>query len=301
MIQLGSNDEAKSFVKYVGFTTMRVLAINPDQTQLSGILRHDVDKAPEYVTMEEGVEQLRIDIWLAPGEDGSPLPPIKYPVFLKRQPMKSQAGTTKVIDRYGNSAWVTDEEFKAQAVPKTKSGKAAAIIPPYELCCDGQDRLLEFLRAWLNIPVSMSYDETKGWMPKPDLSKSECRLEKMKDYWRGDVSELKQLVTAAANYKIKTLLTVRNVQVNGSEKTYQSIFPKVVQAWRDPAAIEKEFKRQKDYGGLVGVETYLGDVKEYVPTIAQPQATTPANNPWADTPTVVSPTIIAQQNKELPF
>ncbi len=300
MIQLGNNDEAKSYAKYVGFATMRVLAINPDKAQLSSILRHDVEKAPEYVTMEEGIEQLRVDIWLAPGVDGSPLPPIKYPVFLKRQPMKSQAGTTKVIDRYGNSAWVTDEEFKAQAVPKTKSGKAAAIIPPYELCCDGQDRLLEFLRAWLNIPSSMSYDETTGWVPKPDLSKSECHLEKMKDYWRGDVSELRQLVTAATDYKIKALLTVRTV-ANGSFKTYQSVFPKVVQAWRDTAVIEKEYKRQKDYGGLAGVDTWFGDVKEYVPPVAQPQATTPVNNPWADAQTVVPPANMAQQNEELPF
>ncbi len=290
MINVGANEGEKSFRKFIGFASMKVVAINPSRQELESLLGRELQRDTEYISMRENIECSRIDFWLKPVDENSPIPLIKYTAFLKRQAMKSQAGKNKVIDRYGNTAWVTDEEFKNQAVPKSAAGKSLGIIPPYELCCDGQDVLVDFLRPWLNIPNALRYDAAVGFVPKDkaELEKSECHLDNFKNYWKGDISEIKNLLSLAKDHVVKVLLTVKSKTINDKPANVQSVFGMVVAGWRDFASLEKEFRRQQERGGLSNIVTWFGNAKEYVdPVIEQMKAaaeTAQDDNPWAVQP-----------------
>lgn len=308
MINVGANEGEKSFKKFIGFAPMKVVAINPSKQELEALLGRELQKDTEYIGTRENVEWSRIDFWLKPAEENSPIPLIKHSIFLRRQAMKSQSGKNKVVDRYGNTAWVTDEEFKAQAVPKSAAGKALGIIPPYELCCDGQDVLIDFLRPWLNIPSALRYDSKTGFIPKDkaELEKSECHLDNFKNYWKGDVSEIKNLLSLAKDHTIKVLLTVKNKTINDKPMTVQSVFGMIVPGWREYTYIEKEFRRQQERGGLSNIITWFGNAKEYVnPVIEQMKAnaeTVQYDTPWSSVGQSETPTPNLQQTADdLPF
>lgn len=309
MINVGANEGEKSFKKFIGFASMKVVAINPSRQELESLLGREPQRDPEYFGMRDNVDWSKIDFWLKPIDENSPIPLVKYTVFLKRQSMESQAGKVKVIDRYGNTAWTTVDEFKSQAVPKSATGKPLGIIPPYELCCNGQDQLVDFLRPWLNIPNALRYDAAVGFTPKDktELDKAECHLDNLKNYWKGDISEIKNLLTPAKDHVIKVLLTVKSKTINDKPANVQSVFGMVVAGWRDSVIIEKEFRRQQERGGLANVVTWFGNAKEYVdPVIEQMKAVADAaqsDDPWAAQPAqeVATQPVLKGSVDDLPF
>lgn len=269
MIAIGSNEPRAVEKKYVGYFTATVAAVNPDEDRLYALLGHTWEKASYTGKTADGVDFARVTFWLRPEEPMDGLPAARLSVMLTRQGRKNSLGTkTQVIDKYGNTAWVTDDEFRAQAVPTYGNGKPATIIPPYQMACRGQDRLVEIVKAWCNIPFSFTWDEgRREFVRKGDeeLKKCECEFD-VKRLWSGDASELDGLVERLSGYKVKALLTVRKyVDGKGQHRVAQSVYEKIVPAWRKFDAIGGEFQRDSQSGGNRDTETLLIPAVEYTP------------------------------------
>lgn len=269
MIAIGSNEPASVVKKYVGFITASVVAVNPTREQLKELLGGDPQE-PVYTGQNgEGAEMGRVCFWLKPEVELPGMKLVKHTVTLIRQGRKNSDGSkTQVIDKYGNTAWVTDEEFKKQEVPRYSNGRLASIIPPYQMACGGQERLFSFIKAWANVPSAFSYDkDTKEFIRKPDSALAACQCElDLKKFWKGDMSEVAALVKPLEKYKIKALLTVKPfVNDKGERRLLQSVYDKVVPAWRSYEAIEKEYQKEVAAGLNSQLTTMFVDAVEYTP------------------------------------
>lgn len=270
MIAVGTNEPELIKKIYAGYITATVAAVNPGADELSRLLGHEWEKAEYTGKTQDGLDFARVNFWLRP-EAGLPgLPPvIKLPVTLTRQGRKNSDGTkTQVVDKYGNTAWVSDEEFKAQAVPTYGNGKPASIIPPYQMACRGQDKLLDIIKAWCNIPFAFNWNPGgREFTRKSDaeLKSCECELD-IKRLWSGDASEISGLVGKLAEYKVKALLTVRSYTDNsGQRREAQGVYGKIVPAWRSAESIGKEFIRDSQSGGNRDTMTLLVNAMEWTP------------------------------------
>lgn len=304
MIQIGETKKATASQRYVGFALMKVVGINPTDEELEKILGREVTWENSYTMQKDGVDMARFDFWLAPVDETITMKPVKYSVFLHRSTMKSKTGKTKVIDKYGNTAWVTAEEFSGQQVPKSSSGKPLAIMTPYEVCCKGQDLLVEFVKAWLSIPFSFSWDkDSSSFIAKKDeaLSRCECKLENIKSYWSGDMSEIKSLLDAGKDHIINVLLTVRQANINNAVIDIQDVFPYFTPGWQDTFAIKKEFERRKAQGGFANITTILEQAKPFIPT-PKVLPTQQADNSFFGEQVEDTTYVVTQADKdELPF
>lgn len=269
MIAIGSNEPQVVEKKYVGYVTATVAAVNPDADRLYALLGHTWEKAVYTGKTSDGADFARVNFWLRPETELPMMPLAKLSVMLVRQGRKNSDGTkTQVIDKYGNTAWVTDDEFRAQAVPVYSNGKPATIIPPYQMACRGQERLVEAVKAWCNVPFSFKWDEERREFVRKDdeeLKKCECELD-IKRLWSGDVSEIADLVDKLSGYKVKALLTIRKyVDSKGAQRTAQSVYEKIAPDWRGFDAIGREFQRDSQFGGNRDAVTLLVPAVEYTP------------------------------------
>lgn len=269
MIAVGTNEPELVNKLYVGYITATDAAVNPDADTLHGLLGHDWEKPMYTGKTQEGLDFVKLNFWLRPEVELPGLSLVKLPVTLTRQGRKSSDGAkTQVVDKYGNAAWVSDEEFKAQAVPRYSSGKPASIIPPYQMACKGQERLLDIIKAWCNIPLAFNWNpESREFTRKSDAELANCMCElDIKRLWSGDVSEISGLVERLANYKVKALLTVRRYTDNsGQRREAQSVYSKIVPAWRSAESIRKEFVRDSASGGNRDTMTLLVNAIEWTP------------------------------------
>lgn len=288
MIAVGTNEPELIKRIYAGYCTATVAAVNPDADELGRLQGHMWGNPVYTGKMPDGVDFVRINFWLRPEVELPGMSLVKLPVTLFRQGRKNADGTkTQVIDKYGNAAWVTDEEFKAQAVPRYSNGKPASIIPPYQMACRGQERLIDIIKAWCNIPFAFNWNpESREFFRKSDAELANCECElNIKKLWSGDVSEISGLVEKLANYKVKALLTVRSYTDNsGQRREAQGVYGKIVPAWRSAESIGKEFTRDSQAGGNRDTMTLLVNAIEWTPeNVAAVYAANAAAAPGAPT------------------
>ena len=141
--------------------------------------------------------------------------------------------TMQVIDKYGRTAWVTPAQAKDHIIPEyiIKNGPRAGqtmkanICPDYRPAYIGEEELVKFIIALLNIPRPDVWDKEKEtYVMKTDskeLAKSECMLDDIKKYFEGNVSEVAKIVKFQPNNKLKLLLGVRTAN-NGAQ--YQAVY-----------------------------------------------------------------------------
>ena len=148
-------------------------------------------------------------------------------------------GITKVqvIDRYGRTAWVTAEQLKNHEVPTfvIKNGpnagqrRKANLVPEYHPAYIGEERLVKMIIALINIPRPDVWDpDTNQYILKTDpaeLSKSECLLERVEDYFKGDFSEIKEVVKFQPNNRIKYPFGIRYNQDGSMHQAVYTDFP----------------------------------------------------------------------------
>lgn len=240
--------------KYIGYGLFEVIAINPDQVTLETLLGRKIKDFKGYTSVADDGKTQRLRITFLLRDVSLPEKPIiQYSVFLRRETRKNKDLTkTQVIDIYGNTAWVTDEQFKAKARPTYANGKEASIFTPYQACCAGYDKLIDFLKTWLYTPNSFKWDdEKKMFVPKPAEELERCVIDlNIKDYWNGDVSELQELVkdSRVQSHTINALAYLRSSEYNGNQILIQDLFWKMTPSFSTTTAIEKEWKRELTAG-----------------------------------------------------
>lgn len=261
-----SKEASESFKRYVGYGASKILAYNPTKEKLDEIMGYESASAPEYVKEENGEKVAYIhfivetDPELCNGIDIKN----KAVFVLRAKPALSSNGeTVQVIDDFGNYAKMNYEDAKAH---KPLPGNYKIDQTGYRIACVGEVDLTVFLKKFLNVPNSLDY--TNGvWTLKKDAKENAMfKLTNIKDYFKGDFSEIKEALAYQPNNKIKLLYGVRT---SDEGKQYQAICTnadlilKNNATANDFAKAEKDLTGSKNAGKYSNIEYKVQDLAEY--------------------------------------
>lgn len=267
--------EGAEIKRYIGVASVFVLAVNPTKAELEKLYGRDIENAPEYVGETEvngsKVPQVRLDFIVKADPDkykdgeGKPLNLVSRVSLFIRKEYRYNKDQTKVqvIDKYGNTAWVSVEDAKNHVIPVYSNGPAN-IDKGYRPAYVGEEELIKFLIAYLNIPSPLKYVDGKFvWQDADKLSDSEAALEHIEDYFKGDFSELATIIGYQPNNKVKVLFGVRT---NDEGKQYQTVYTKMFlkNSVNDYSRIDKDVKSTQEAGALSTSEFDCTELHEYV-------------------------------------
>lgn len=216
-----ADENLGSFKRYIGVSPVNVVALNPTKEELEKLLGTTLQKDIEYFSKDaNGNNQIRLDFWVQIDPNwGKQLvvPPQKLSLFVSESVRVNKDKTkVQVIDKYGNTGWVTKEEFKEKIVPETSK----RLTNTYRECYSGEEKLIDFIKKWLNIPENSVY-KNGVWEFIPDMSKCEAEFKNIKALIKGDIKDLQSLVKKYSDYKVKLCFGVKTTEDN---KKYQTIY-----------------------------------------------------------------------------
>lgn len=294
-VKVGKESVEGSFKMYKGMAAFNIVAVNPTKAELEALTGRELENEPEYVgKTDEGKEQVRVVFYGKTAPDAKlnngieMLIPISF-MLTKDYRVGQTSGKYQIIDKFGRTAWATKEEVQSKAIPQYTSGPAN-ISADYRLAWQGEEFLTDFLIQWLNIPGPAVYKD-KVWVMKENTDDSEVSLD-MAALFKGDVKELKELVTLAAAYIVKGAVGIRTVDNENGTRQYQAIFTRkfAKNAVTDYSKIDAAITEFQNAGGAPGTEFSTQPLHENVveATTFTPAAdndplgaaTAPAPTPW---------------------
>lgn len=267
-IKIGKKAEEGVFKLYAGVGAFNVLAVNPDKATLSKLTGRDIEEEPSYKgKTQEGADYTRIVFWAKTDSNAKVNNGISlltsFSFMLQSTVRKgSNSGKTQVVDKYGRTAWVTDEDLAAKAIPVYSNGKKANISQDYRPAYVGEEELIKFMIAWLNIPNPMNYNrDTKEWFDKADMSDSEISLG-MKALLAGNVKEIADIIPSVAPYAVKVVLGVRT---DDNGRQHQSFYNKMFlrNSESDYSRVDADIQGSKDRGSFSNTEFSTQSLHEY--------------------------------------
>lgn len=293
--------EENTIKKYVGIAACKVIGLNPKAAELNTLLNTtSVEQDPEYVGTttvknfkgeDTEVPQVRLSFWVQTdpsmevnnGIDTK----LSFTIFLAKgykysnkegQPLKVQ-----VIDEFGRTAWATQEELKSKSIPMYKNGPAQ-ISANYRPMYIGEDELVGFIKAYLGLPEPTIWDDNiKRFVErKDDTSDAQCMLDNIDQYFKGDISELKDIISYQPNNKFKALFGIRTAQ-NGNQ--YQDCYTRKFLKLGNTrySALDAEIQKEYSEGRMANREFEACKLKVYKVTATDySEAPTDGTNPAVD-------------------
>ena len=286
--------EGIQITRYTGVASVLVKGVNPTKEELEKFYGRDIENAPEYIGVAEvngeQVPQVRLDFLVEADPDkyknaeGQPIGlKSRVTLFLRKAHRVSSAGKMQIIDKYGRTAWATPQEIEAKQIPVYSNGKPANIDADYRLAYNGEEDLIKFLIAYLNIPSCQKYVNGEWVMnDATKLPDSEAMLEHIDDYFKGDVKELKNILSYQPNNKVKVLFGVRTAE---DGRQYQTVYTRMFlkNNVTDYSRLDREVQETKASGALSTSEFDVTELHEYVVTptdFSQVTNTQPSQTPW---------------------
>lgn len=247
---------------FVGMSTFNVLAINPTKEELAELLGTTPDRIKDPVYINDKAQVMN-----AKGEEieGTEVTfkvyikavqsPIKDKPFITSLKFKvkqgvfigSNTGKHQVIDAYGQSTWVTPEQFNNKEVPSYSN-----INSKYRHAYRGEVEFINFIKSWLGIedPLNKKWDNNEKkfteitWKTGEDLEACEVNIpiEDWKKIFKGDFSVIKSLVKGHESFSFKAICGV-NTSQDGKE--YQIVDNNVFRndATANTSSVKKEIER----------------------------------------------------------
>ena len=278
--------ESGEFKRYIGVAPVRVLAVNPTKSEQEKLYNTTLDKDPEYVgnvnVNGKDVQNVRISFVVKTDEEKCGIDmTTNVTFFLQNAPrMGSQSGKYQIIDKYGRTAWATEEDIKAKQIPVYSNGKPANIDADYRQAYVGEEELTNFIKNYLNIPNVQKYVDGE-WKLVDNPSECEARLDKIADYFKGNFAELKSIISLQPNNKIKVMFGVRTSE---DGKEYQAVYTRMTlkNGVSDYSRLDKDLQEAKQNGAYSTTEFSVCPIKEYKieATPVDDLPTAPAANPW---------------------
>ena len=278
--------EGAQFKRYIGVGAAYVKGVNLTKAESEKFFGRELTEEPVYVGKNDaGTPFVRVSFALEIDKEKHPDVDLKTSLnfFIRREPRANRDNTKKqVIDIYGRTAWATQAEIDAKEIPTYSNGKKANISPKYRVAYNGEEDLIKFLIAYLNIPAPSNYVNGE-WKDKSaeELKDCEAFLENVEKYFTGDVSELKQIISYQPLNKVKICFGVRK---SNDGKEYQNCYIRMFlkNSSTNYERLAKDIREAKDAGAYSTTEFDTADLHEYVVTPTDFSA--PAVHPVDDLP-----------------
>lgn len=276
-----STGQGSTFVKHMGIGTFEIVAINPDAKEYEALFGRAPQQELNYVQDRDDHKVARVCVYLRNVTGGATSNFVTQVNFFLENTIKKgkDSGKIKVIDKYGNCRWISEEDYNAKKVPLDKNGNKLILAEDYRPCCGDEDLLVKLLRAYLCLDRPDEYvNGTWTFKSADKLKDIESSLEHLKDYFKGDFSELKQIVALQPNNKFQALLGIRTTD---DGKEYQDVFKHhFLQYWEsNTTQLEYQLGQNKEYSyshtkfELCPLKEYFAEVTPTDLSKAQPQTT----------------------------
>ena len=231
-----ASKEAQEFKRFIGVCPVFVKAVNPNKAEHEKLFNTTLEEAPVYVQDKEdndgnSYKNVRISVVLQPDVEkiGFDMPLVTMPLFITNQKQHgANSGKYQVVDKYGRFAWATEAEISAKEIPTYSNGKKADISNDYRIAYVGEEDLTNFIRVFLCIPSITKWDNNEKCMvPNTDVKPEECEcrldIETFEKFFKGDFSEIKDILGFQPTNKVKVCLGVRT---DSNGKLFQSVYTK---------------------------------------------------------------------------
>ena len=231
-----ASKEAQEFKRFIGVCPVFIKVVNPNKAEHEKLFNTTLEEAPVYVQDKEdndgnSYKNVRISVVLQPDTEkiGFDMPLVTMPLFITNQKQHgANSGKYQVVDKYGRFAWATEAEISAKEIPTYSNGKKADISNDYRIAYVGEEDLTNFIRVFLCIPSITKWDNNEKCMvPNTDVKPEECEcrldIETFEKFFKGDFSEIKDILGFQPTNKVKVCLGVRT-DANG--KLFQSVYTK---------------------------------------------------------------------------
>lgn len=218
------SSETQEFKRYIGIASSYVLAVNPKKEKLDELTGFD-NKEPEYIKDGDDGKEVHIHFIVKTDPEASNgIELVTRLMFvLKGVPAYNRDKTkAQVIDNFGNTTWVPIEDAKAGKKLLNPDGTPKKIGDTYRIAAQGEADLVAFLKKYLCVGDAFKY-ENGVWSEKENADEFVFGLEHIKDYFKGDFSELREALALQPNNKVKLLYGVRTAD---DGKQYQAVASK---------------------------------------------------------------------------
>lgn len=260
--------DAPIFPKYIGVAPVFIKAVNPTKKELEEIYNITIENDPSYIGentiktqgQEKTVPNARIDFIVSTDAEKCDVSLLsKVTFFLNKEFTFNTDGTkVKVVNKYGEFAWLPVENVKAGTVPENQQWFDISGMRPSYM---GEEELTLFLKAYMGIP-NKTYKKDDKFVPIENLSDAEATLEGISNYFKGDFSELSSIIKMRPTNKVKCLFGIKNTD---DGKQYQTVYTKMFykNGVTSYTKLEEQIKKEKDSGYLSNVEYEVCPIKEY--------------------------------------
>ena len=283
---------------YIGVGSVFVIGVNPNKAEYEKLYDYAPEEELEYLGEAEvgpegnkkTVKQARISFVVK--TDPNTCDGIEFTTnitfFLNDAPRFNSAGTKiQIIDKYGRTAWATVEEVKEHKIPIYSTGKPANIDKDYRPAFIGEEDLTNFIKTYLNIPNVDKWKDGQiiGMIDNP--SDAEARLDNIKEYFKGNFAELKEIIGFQPNNKIKSMFGVRTAN-EGVQ--YQAVYTKmfVKPNVKNYSKLDKDLMERRNAGSFSNIEFSIQPIHEY--KVEATDFNSPENDPvGADSAPTSSP------------
>lgn len=280
-----SKEAGESFKRYIGLGSTFVKGVQPTKKELDEFFGFD-SQEPEYVKDTDNGKEVHITFLLQTDPAANNGIELKArAMFTLRQAIAYNRDQTKVqvLDQYGNYTWVNVEDAKAGKPIVNSNGNPAKIDTKYRMACVGECDLVAFLKKYLWVLDAFNY-VNGTWVKKEDADDYKFALENIKDYFKGDFKELKEIIALRPNNKVKLLYGVRT---NDEGKQYQAvctrgelILPNAANA-NALTKLEKNLVDAKQSGSFQNIDYRVCELQEWTVEPTNLEKPVENNDPFA--------------------
>lgn len=286
--------ESKESVRklYIGIAPVYVLAVNPNKEELEKIYNTEISEAPNYLGETEvgpednkvKVPQVRVDFVVkSDTKSCNGIEMITKVSFFISKSYRYNRDNTKVevINKYGEATWLPIDTVKnGTPVPDNMKWYDTSGMRPAYI---GEVEVTDFLKKFLNIPnKSFTDPKTKEVRYISNLTNAEAGLDKIENYFKGDFSELKNIISMRPNNRIKGMFGVKTTDDN---KQYQTVYTQKFLKLnvKDYSKLDAELQERKALGAYLTTEFSVEPLHEY--NVTATDFNSPENDPLSGAPT----------------
>lgn len=281
MMAFAKGQESKETVvrRYKGIGVVNVLGVNPTKAELEKLYNTTLEKAPEYIgalTLPDGskVPQVRIDILIKTDPthemNGGIEMSSKLSFFVARTPDYSRDGTkVRVINKYGEVTYLPIESVETKVPPENMKWYC---MDGARVAYRGENDLTDFLKSFLVIPGRTYRDRNGQQQTIPNPQDAEAQLGHIEDYFKGDFSEVRDIIASQPTNRVQVCFGVKTTDDN---KQYQDVFIRNILRLRvkDYSRLDEEIKNAQGAGAYSRTEFSVEPLHEYkvgATTFSQP-------------------------------